>query len=91
MSEENTDLAFELLCECKSAWGIHSDPLNFAYENSVYDIVAHTCSKKYLKKQMKVDTRVMKKKKQKIYTSTAYVLTNNKNNIRHVVRQGPSK
>lgn len=57
MSEENTDLAFELLCECKSAWGIHSDPLNFAYENSVYDIVAHTCSKKYLKKQMKVDTR----------------------------------
>lgn len=30
-------------------------------------------------------------KNQKIYTSTAYVLTNNKNNIRHVVRQGPSK
>lgn len=62
MSEDNTDLAFKLLCKCTSVWGIHSDPLNFAYENSVYDVVAHTCSRKYLKKSMRVEPQVMKKK-----------------------------
>lgn len=58
MSEENTTLAFDLLCECTSVWGIHSDPLTVAYENSVYDVVAHTCSKNHVKNRMKVEPRV---------------------------------
>lgn len=50
MSEENIDLVFELLCECKLVWGIYFDLLNFVYENLVYDIVVYICFKKYLKK-----------------------------------------
>lgn len=65
MSEENIDLVFELLCECKLVWGIYFDLLNFVYENLVYDIVVYICFKKYLKKQMKVDIWVMKKKNRK--------------------------
>lgn len=58
MSEENTKLAFQLLCERTSVWGIYSDPLIVAYENSVYDVVAHTCSKNHVKNRMKVEPRV---------------------------------
>lgn len=80
ISEEHSDIALDVLNEYTSVWGICSCPLAFAYENSVYDVVAHTCTKNYLKRTMKVEPRVMKKRE--IYTSTAYVLTISENNIR---------
>lgn len=46
MSDENTEFALSLFRECASVWGIHSSPLTFAYENSMYDLVGHTCVKK---------------------------------------------
>lgn len=66
--------------ERTSVWGIYSDPLTVAYENSVYGVVAHQFTEKSLQMKMRNDMRVMKKKKEK-YTSIAYVLTNNENNI----------
>lgn len=83
MSDENTDQAMYLLYECASVWGISTSPLTFAYENSMYNVVAHTCSKKYLNKYMSNDFKTkVNKTKEKQYTSISYVLTNNKNNIR---------
>lgn len=32
-------------------WGNYSSPLTFAYENFMYDVVAHTCSQKNMNKQ----------------------------------------
>nr|XP_022311635.1 transient receptor potential cation channel subfamily M member 2-like isoform X1 [Crassostrea virginica] len=32
-------------------WGIKSSPLNIAYDNFMYDVVAHICSRKYMNKQ----------------------------------------
>ncbi|XP_062596063.1 transient receptor potential cation channel subfamily M member-like 2 [Saccostrea cucullata] len=51
MYEENTKQAIELMDDETSIWGIHSSPLTFAYENFMYDVVAHTCSQKNMNKQ----------------------------------------
>lgn len=50
MSDENTNQALSLLQESASVWGIYSSPLTFAYENWIYDLVAHTCVRKYVQK-----------------------------------------
>lgn len=49
MNAENSDKTIGLLITNSSVWGIYSSPLTFAYEKWMYDVVAHTCSKKYLK------------------------------------------
>lgn len=52
MYEENTDQAIDLMdTEAEEIWGIHSIPLTFAYENFMYDVVAHTCSQKNMNRQ----------------------------------------
>lgn len=48
MYEENTNLAIGLMDTVANVWGIESSPLTFAHENIMYDIVAHTCSQKYM-------------------------------------------
>ncbi|XP_056002351.1 uncharacterized protein LOC125661865 isoform X2 [Ostrea edulis] len=50
MYEENTNDAIDLMDDETEVWGIHSSPLTFAYENFMYDIVAHTCSQKNMNK-----------------------------------------
>ena len=32
-------------------WGMESSPLTIAYENFMYDVVEHTCSRKLMNKQ----------------------------------------
>ena len=51
MYEENTKSAIDSMDDEAVVWGIHSSPLTFAYENFMYDIVAHTCSQKNMNKQ----------------------------------------
>lgn len=51
MYEENTKQAIDVMDTEAVIWGIHSSPLTFAYENFMYDVVAHTCSQKYMNKQ----------------------------------------
>lgn len=51
MFEEDTRHAIDLMDDEATIWGIHSSPLTFAYENFMYDIVAHTCSQKNINKQ----------------------------------------
>lgn len=51
MYNENTKHAIEMMDDEAVVWGIHSSPLTFAYENFMYDIVAHTCSQKNMNKQ----------------------------------------
>ena len=51
MYEENTAHAIEAMDDEGDLWGIHSSPLTFAYENFMYDVVAHTCSQKNMNKQ----------------------------------------
>lgn len=52
MYEENTEQAIDLMdTEAEDIWGIHSSPLTFAYENFMYDVVAHTCSQKNMNKK----------------------------------------
>lgn len=51
MFEEDTRHAIDLMVDEATIWGIHSSPLTFAYENFMYDIVAHTCSQKNINKQ----------------------------------------
>lgn len=46
--EENEDIAIRLLTEHVNSWGLLSKPLTFAYENFMYDIIAHPCSQKYM-------------------------------------------
>lgn len=43
---ENAVSAIDLMDDEAHVWGIHSSPLTFAYENFMYDVVAHTCSQK---------------------------------------------
>lgn len=69
MYNENAEHAIDLMDDEAHVWGIHSSPLTFAYENFMYDVVAHTCSQKNMNKQwynglppdlnlfMKVDAR----------------------------------
>lgn len=51
MYEEDNNQAIKLMDDEASVWGIKSSPLTFAYENVMYDVVAHTCSQKYMNKQ----------------------------------------
>ncbi|XP_056002361.1 transient receptor potential cation channel subfamily M member-like 2 isoform X2 [Ostrea edulis] len=51
MYEENTKHAIDLMDHDLSVWGMKSSPLTFAYENFMYDVVAHTCSQKNINKQ----------------------------------------
>lgn len=52
MYEENTEQAIDLMdTEAEDILGIHSSPLTFAYENFMYDVVAHTCSQKNMNKK----------------------------------------
>lgn len=48
MLEENEERALSLLDSETRVWGIRSSPLTFAYENFMYDVIAHTCSQKYM-------------------------------------------
>lgn len=52
MNAENSDETIGLLTTNSSVWGIYTSPLTFAYEKWMYDVVAHTCSKKYLKLEL---------------------------------------
>lgn len=49
MYEENQTQTIVVLHTRASVWGISSSPLTFAYENLMYDVVAHACSRKYMK------------------------------------------
>lgn len=51
MYEEDTKQAIKLMDDEANVWGIKSSPLTFAYENVMYDVVAHTCSQKYINQQ----------------------------------------
>nr|XP_022311194.1 uncharacterized protein LOC111116490 [Crassostrea virginica] len=51
MYEEDTKSAIDSMDDEAVIWGIHSSPLTFAYENFMYDVVAHTCSQKNMNKQ----------------------------------------
>lgn len=50
MYNENPEYAINLMDDEAHVWGIHSSPLVFAYENFMYDVVAHTCSQKNMNK-----------------------------------------
>lgn len=50
MYNENTKHAIDLMDDEAHVWGIHSSPLTFAYENFMYDVVAHTSSQKNMNK-----------------------------------------
>lgn len=51
MYQEDSQHAIDLMDDEAVVWGIHSSPLTFAYENFMYDVVAHTCSQKYMNMQ----------------------------------------
>lgn len=51
MYNENSQHAIELMDDDAVVWGIRSSPLTFAYENFLYDVVAHDCSQKNMNKQ----------------------------------------
>lgn len=51
MYEEDTEHAISLMNDEATVWKINSSPLTFAYENVMYDVVAHTCSQKFINKQ----------------------------------------
>ncbi|XP_056002354.1 transient receptor potential cation channel subfamily M member 2-like isoform X2 [Ostrea edulis] len=51
MYEENIYHAIDLMDDDIVTWGIQSSPLTFAYENFMFDVVAHTCSQKNMNKQ----------------------------------------
>ncbi|XP_056003652.1 transient receptor potential cation channel subfamily M member 2-like [Ostrea edulis] len=46
MYDEKMKDAMDLMGDKREVWEIESTPLMFAYENFMYDIVAHTCSQK---------------------------------------------
>lgn len=48
MYEEDTKHAIKLMDDEATVWKIKSSSLTFAYENVMYDVVAHTCSQKYI-------------------------------------------
>lgn len=51
MYEEDTKHAIKLMDDMATVWKIKSSPLTFAYENVMYDVVAHTCSQKYINRR----------------------------------------
>lgn len=51
MYKDDTKHAVEAMNDEAMIWGVKSSPLTIAYENYMYDVVAHTCSSKLLNKQ----------------------------------------
>lgn len=51
MYRESMRDAVDLMDDETDVWGICSTPLTFAYENFMYDIVAHTCSQKNMSRK----------------------------------------
>lgn len=51
MNEENRYFAMHVMDTMVPVWGISSNPLTFAYENDMRDVVAHPCSQKSMRKQ----------------------------------------
>lgn len=49
--EENETLAIDALTTQTNICGIRSNPLIFAYENFMYDTIAHPCSQKFMNEQ----------------------------------------
>lgn len=49
MYKENKNLAIDVIDKRANVWSIVLSPLEFAYENSMYDVVAHSCSQKSIK------------------------------------------
>ena len=48
MYKEDTTHAAKAMKDEAMIWGVKTSPLAIAYENSMYEIVAHTCSRKHL-------------------------------------------
>lgn len=89
MNDENPDETIGLLTSNSSVWGIRSSPLTFAYENLMYDVVAHTCLKKYMRKKLynNLATDIksfFKVRTKKTYNSIANILTSNEG----ILKQG---
>lgn len=61
MYEENQEQTIKVLHTKASVWGISSSPLTFAYENLMYDVVAHASCRKYMK--LKFDNNLTGEKK----------------------------
>ena len=51
MYNEDAKHAVEAMDDEANIWGVKSSPLAIAYENFMYDVVAHTCSRKNMNKQ----------------------------------------
>lgn len=51
MFNEDAKHAVEAMDDEANIWGVKSSPLAIAYENFMYDVVAHTCSRKNMNKQ----------------------------------------
>ena len=51
MYKEDTTQAVKAMNDEAVVWGVLSSPLTIAYENFMYDVVAHTCSRKSMNKQ----------------------------------------
>lgn len=51
MYKDDTKHAVEVMDDEAIIWGVRSSPLIIAYENYMYDVVAHTCSRKLLNKK----------------------------------------
>lgn len=51
MYKEDTIHGAEAMDDEAEIWGVQSSPLAIAYENVMYDVVAHVCSRKNMNKQ----------------------------------------
>ena len=51
MYKEDTEHAARAMNDEAMIWGVKTSPLTIAYENSMYEIVAHICSRKYLNRK----------------------------------------
>lgn len=51
MYKEDSKHAARAMNDEAMIWGVKTSPLTIAYENFMYEIVAHTCSRKHLNKK----------------------------------------
>ena len=51
MYNDYTKQAVDSMDDEAMIWGVESSPLTIAYENFMYDVVSHTCSRKLMNKQ----------------------------------------
>ena len=51
MYNDYTKQAVDSMDDEAIIWGVKSSPLSIAYENFMYDVVGHTCSRKLMNKQ----------------------------------------